>query len=132
MTNIKYKGYIGVLAVDADASVIRGHVVNTKDTITFQGKTVAEAKNAFKESVDDYLEFCKSLGEAPERPFSGQFMVRVKPEMHRDLTAVAQSKGVSVNKIVTGALKRAIRSGKASAELGSVETARTLRAKKPK
>ena len=111
---MKYKGYIGIVRVDTEARVIRGHVVNTRDTITFQGKTVADAEKAFKASVEDYLAFCKSLGEPPEKPFSGQFVVRLKPELHRDLTAVAQSKGVSVNKMVTGVLSRVAKAGKAS------------------
>jgi predicted HicB family RNase H-like nuclease len=66
-----HRGYIGVLHVDHDASVLRGKVVNTRNTITFQGRTVAEATQAFRDSVEDYLEFCKSLGEPPEKPFSG-------------------------------------------------------------
>jgi predicted HicB family RNase H-like nuclease len=66
-----HRGYIGALHADHNAGVLRGKVVNTRDTITFQGKTVAEATQAFRDSVDDYLEFCKSLGEHPEKPFSG-------------------------------------------------------------
>ena len=104
-----YKGYIGVAYVDDDADVIRGNVVNTRDTITFQGKTVSAARRAFRESVDDYLAFCASLGEPPEKPFSGKFLVRLSPQLHRELTAVAQAKGVSVNKLVTRQLARMAR-----------------------
>jgi predicted HicB family RNase H-like nuclease len=101
-----YKGYIGIARVDEDAGVIRGKVVNTRDTITFQGKSYEEAEAAFRDSVDDYLEFCESLGEAPDKPFSGTFLVRVSPEVHRDLTAIAQAQGVSVNKLVRRQLTR--------------------------
>jgi predicted HicB family RNase H-like nuclease len=101
-----YKGYIGVARVDEDAGVIRGKVVNTRDTITFQGKSFEEAEAAFRDSVDDYLEFCESLGEAPEKPFSGTFLVRVSPDVHRDLSAIAQAQGVSVNKLVSRQLTR--------------------------
>jgi predicted HicB family RNase H-like nuclease len=101
-----YKGYTGVFSVDPDANVIRGKVVDLKDTITFQGATVAEAVQAFRDSVDDYLKFCESLGEQPERPFSGSFLVRIKPQVHRGLTALAQSKGVSLNQLVVYQLTR--------------------------
>jgi predicted HicB family RNase H-like nuclease len=66
-----HKGYIGVLQVDHDAGVLRGKVVNTRDTITFQGKTIAEANQALRDSVEDYLKFCRSLGERPEMTFAG-------------------------------------------------------------
>ena len=61
---MKYKGYIGVIKIDTDAGVLRGHVTNTRDTITFQGKSVPEAIAEFRVSVDEYLDFCKSLGQA--------------------------------------------------------------------
>jgi predicted HicB family RNase H-like nuclease len=104
-----HKGYVGVLRVDQDAGVLRGKVINTRDTITFQGKTVEEATAAFHDSVDDYLEFCESLGESPEKPFSGRFVVRIKPELHRALSALAQARGTSVNKLVARQIARLTR-----------------------
>ena len=104
-----HKGYVGVAHVDLEAGVIRGKVVNTRDTITFQGKTVEEARTAFRDSVDDYLDFCASLGEEPEKPFSGKFLVRLNPEDHRSLTMMAQARGVSFNKFVGRVLKCVIR-----------------------
>jgi predicted HicB family RNase H-like nuclease len=101
-----YKGYVGLAEIDDEAGVLRGRVINTRDTITFQGATVEEARKAFVESVDDYLAFCGELGEEPEKPFSGRFLVRLKPEVHRDLNLIAQVKGVSVNRLVTRELGR--------------------------
>jgi predicted HicB family RNase H-like nuclease len=36
--------------------------------VTFQGDNVTEAKQAFYDSVDDYLEFCQERGKEPDRP----------------------------------------------------------------
>jgi predicted HicB family RNase H-like nuclease len=104
-----YKGYTAVDEVDHEAGVIRGHVIDLKDTITFQGRTVPEAVQAFHDSVDDYLEFRASLGESPEKPFSGKLLVRVKPKVHRGLTIAARSEGVSLNTLVTRELERIAR-----------------------
>lgn len=104
-----YKGYVGVLRIDDEANVIRGKVINTKDTITFQGKSVEDAVAAFHDSVDDYLAFCESLGEPPEKPFSGRVLVRLKPEVHRILALAAQSQGTSFNKLVSHALAKEAR-----------------------
>ena len=112
MSCMNYKGYIGELRVDLDAGVIRGKVVNTRDTITFQCKTVEEARGAFLDSVDDYLEFCASTGDPPEKPFSGRFVVRVRPEVHRELSALAQIRGISLNKLVLRQLSRLAKSAK--------------------
>lgn len=102
----EYKGYVGIFRVDDDADVIRGKVVNTKDTITFQGESVEQAVIAFHESVDDYMAFCESLGEKPEKPFSGKITIRLAPEVHRALNHVAQVKGVSFNRLVSQELKK--------------------------
>ena len=69
---MEYKGYIGVVEFDDEAGIFHGEVVNTRDVITFQGMSVAEIKKAFRESVDDYLEFCKKRGEESDKPFSGK------------------------------------------------------------
>lgn len=103
---IRHKGYVGLLQIDTDAGVLRGEVVNVNDTITFQGKTIEEATTAFRESVDDYLEFCQSLNRAPDKPFSGKLLVRLSPEMHRKVALIAKVKGTSVNRLVVSQLKR--------------------------
>ena len=46
-----YKGYLAGLYVDEEEAIIRGKVLNTRDTITFYGKTVEEALQAFRDSV---------------------------------------------------------------------------------
>jgi predicted HicB family RNase H-like nuclease len=53
-----YKGYIEQVDVDNSAEFFYGEVINICDVITFQGKTIAEVKKAFRESIDDYLAFC--------------------------------------------------------------------------
>jgi predicted HicB family RNase H-like nuclease len=69
---MQYKGYSGKIENDDDAEIFHGEVIGLRDVITFQGKTVDEIKQAFRESVDDYLEFCVQLGQAPEKPLCSQ------------------------------------------------------------
>jgi predicted HicB family RNase H-like nuclease len=40
------------------------------------------------------------------RPFSGRFMVRVPPELHRNLATQAAESGISLNRLVTHKLSR--------------------------
>ncbi len=71
-TMMEYKGYISKAEFDDEVGVIHGEVINTLDVITFQGESVADLKQAFQESVDDYLEFCETRGETPDKPFSAR------------------------------------------------------------
>jgi predicted HicB family RNase H-like nuclease len=64
-----YRGYEAVVRFDQDAGVFHGEVINTRDVITFQGRSVKGLKKAFEESVEDYLAFCEGRGEKPDKPF---------------------------------------------------------------
>lgn len=100
-----YKGYQGAIEYDEEAKVFTGEVINTRDVITFQGRSVQELERAFRESVDDYLQFCKSRNEEPEKPFSGNLMVRMSPALHRHIALEARRTGKSVNRYIIDQLK---------------------------
>lgn len=102
---MKYQGYIGHVQFDEEAEIFHGEVINTRDVITFQGNTVKTLQKAFKDSVDDYLVFCKERGENPERPFSGTLNLRLDPELHQAAYIAAKTSGVSLNTWITQAIK---------------------------
>lgn len=102
---MEYKGYTGrITAVDEKQGLLHGQVSDITDVITFEGKTAEELLAAFRESVDDYLEFCEARKEGPDRPFSGKFMVRVSPDLHRKAALAARRSGLSLNALVTAAI----------------------------
>jgi predicted HicB family RNase H-like nuclease len=92
---LEYKGYFGT--VEADQGTFVGRVAGLRDVITFVGSTFAEVEKAFRDSVDDYLDFCAKRGEQPDRPYSGKIPLRVSPEIHRRAALRAQAEGVSLN-----------------------------------
>ncbi len=104
---MKFKGYTGKVEFDEEAELFHGEVVDTRDVITFQGKDVKELKQAFKDSINDYLDFCRSRGEKPDKPFSGKILVRISPELHHALYVKACQKGRSINAVVEEALCKA-------------------------
>lgn len=97
---MKYKSYAAVVSFDEDANVFHGEVINTRDVITFQGTTVAALKKAFRESVEDYLAFSKERGEEPDKSFSGNFILRIRPDLHRQLYTQAKQSGKSLNAFI--------------------------------
>lgn len=105
---MKYKGYIGHVEYDDKAKIFHGKVVGLRDIITFQGKSVKELEQAFKDSIDDYLAWCKERGEKPEKTFSGTFNLRISPDLHAKLFVEASTAGMSLNSYITHTLQRVI------------------------
>ena len=100
-----YKGYTGVLEVDVDDGVLHGTVSGIRDVIHFEGTTVAEVKASFRQLIDAYLAMCEEEGMAPDKPYSGKLLVRMTPDMHRDLARKADSAARSMNELVNDALR---------------------------
>jgi predicted HicB family RNase H-like nuclease len=105
---MSYKGYVGRIEFDDEANLFHGEVVNTRDVITFQGKSVDEIRSAFLESVDDYLAFCEERGEPAENPCSGRLLTRISPQLHRQLSVAAAAEGTSLNHWVAERLQQAV------------------------
>lgn len=103
---MKYKGYVGVVEFDHEAKIFHGDVIGLKDVITFQGTSVDELEQAFKDSIDDYLAWCAERDEKPEKMFSGKLHVRMNPELHADLAAQALHQKISLNDLIIAKLSR--------------------------
>lgn len=104
---LTYKGYIGKVELDEEENELHGRVINTRDMITFIGRTVQEAKRALKESVDAHLAFCAAQGVEPGKPYSGKILLRVAPELHAAAVAQAAIEDQSLNEYLKSLLERA-------------------------
>lgn len=105
---LEYKGYHGKVEFVEEAGLFHGEVVDLRDVITFQGKSVDELELAFRESIDDYLDFCQQRNEEPDRPFTGRFMLRLPSDVHRKVYLGAKKDGKSLNEYITEKLTDAI------------------------
>lgn len=107
---MKYKGYQGHVTYDEDAKIFHGEVVGLRDVITFQGDSVKELEHAFKDSIDEYLAFCKKLNRSPEKPFSGKLLLRLPPEIHERIAYEAEKSGLSLNAWIKRGLQQLLSS----------------------
>lgn len=105
---LKYRGYTGYVEFDDEAELLHGEVLDTRDVITFQGRTVSELRTAFRDSIDDYLDFCAQRNEKPDKPFSGKFVVRLPSDLHHRAYIKAVEQGKSLNQFVVESLQRVI------------------------
>ena len=105
---MEYKGYVAVVEFDEEAELFHGEVVNLRDVVTFQGKSVRELRKEFQASVDDYLQFCEERNEEPDKPFSGKILVRVDPELHREIYLNSRADDKSLNTWIAERLDAAV------------------------
>ena len=104
---LNYKGYTGRAEYDDESGLLHGEVLDLRDVVTFQGRSVDDLETAFRDSIDDYLEFCAQRGEVPDKPFSGRLMLRLPPALHRRVYVRAQHEGKSLNQWISEWLEKA-------------------------
>lgn len=66
----KYKGYEAHIEYDDEDNIYVGKLSRIKDLIIFEGETITEFEEMFKQAVDNYLEFCAEIGKEPDKPQS--------------------------------------------------------------
>ncbi len=107
MATMQYRDYVARIMLDERRGVLHGRVENLADVISFEGATVEELQKEFEESVNLYLKVCKKRGIEPKRPYSGKFVVRLNPTLHREIAVAADRQGESINRWVERALEQA-------------------------
>lgn len=106
MDLLNYKGYHGSVECAFDQDVLHGKVLFINDLVTYEATTPSELKAEFEAAVDDYIETCAAIGKPAEKAFSGQFNVRVKPELHQQASVRAAKEKKSLNAVVAEALEQ--------------------------
>ena len=104
--SMNYKGYTAVIGYEEGDEVLFGKVIGIRDEITFEGTCVKELQEAFKEAVDDYLSYCEEEGIEPSKPYSGNFIVRIPSELHREISELSELEGISLNKWAIDAFEK--------------------------
>lgn len=107
MNAMKYKGYFAKVDFDSEDRIFIGHIIGIRDVVGFHGESVAELEKSFQEAVDNYLDACKRLDQKPNKPYSGNLMLRVPAETHASVAAAAEADGKSINQWAAGVLENA-------------------------
>ena len=104
MNLVKYKDYYAKVDYDAEDCVLVGTVLDMSDSLSFYAESPGDVMPMFVQCVDNYLDHCREVGKVPEKSYTGQFNVRIKPALHRQLAYRAALEEVSLNRIVERAL----------------------------
>ncbi len=108
---MEYKGYLARIDYDGEDHCFHGLVVNIADTVHFEGSTVDELEQAFRDSVDEYIDFCHRRGEEPDTPDSGELRLYLDPTLRREAGLAAALAGESLNTFIANTLKQTVRAG---------------------
>lgn len=108
INSLKYGHYTATILYNSYDEVFYGKIIGINDLISFEGSSVSELKEAFKEAIEDYIETCKDLGKPPEKAYKGTFNVRVTPVIHRKAALLAAQHQLTLNDFVKTAMTYAI------------------------
>lgn len=109
MSNLlSYKNYNGTVEYSKEDSCLFGKVIGIKSLLSYEGDSVKELEQDFRNVIDEYLEDCKERNVEPEQPFKGTFNVRISPELHRNIAVYAIEHGKSLNAAVEEAIGRMV------------------------
>ncbi len=80
-------------------------------SLSWLAESQETALKGIREVVEEAINDMKDCGESPPLPlsrrkFSGKFMVRIPPEIHRRLAIKAEEEGISLNRLVSAKLSR--------------------------
>jgi predicted HicB family RNase H-like nuclease len=105
MKYLEYKGYTGSIEYSPEDNLLYGKVLGINGLISFEGQTGADLENDFHAAIDAYLEYCKSNGIEPDKPFKGSFNVRISPSLHQKAALLAKEAKVSLNNFIAEAIR---------------------------
>jgi predicted HicB family RNase H-like nuclease len=107
---MEYKGYVASVCYESDAHCFHGIVVNISDTVHFEGTSVDELEKAFRDSVDEYIDFCHRQGEEPEQPEAAEFRLHLDPTLRREAALAAALEGEKLDTFIANSLRYSVRS----------------------
>ena len=103
-----YKDFYGSAHYSTDDDVFYGKIEGINDLVTFEGKSVNELKQAFHDSVEDYIKICKETGKSIYKSYKGSFNVRIDPDIHLRAAQKALILGISLNQLIQKAIEKEV------------------------
>lgn len=108
MNTLKYKGYLGSVGFSEKDQVFYGKIEGIDGLVNFEGDSVKGLTDAFHDAVDDYIVYCEEAGIPAHKSYSGSLNIRISPETHSYVAALAKQAGVSINAFIKNALEQRV------------------------
>jgi predicted HicB family RNase H-like nuclease len=100
-------GQQAVITYDPDIDMFRGEFVGLNGGADFYATDIDGLRHEGRLSLEAFLEECVRRGVEPRKRFSGKFVLRVEPAVHRAAAVAAAAHGESLNQWVSGVIAAA-------------------------
>lgn len=90
-------GYKAVIKYDPEIGLFRGEFLGLNGGADFYASSVEGLRKEGKKSLEVFLKMCAEDGVNPRRKFSGRFNLRISPDLHERIAALADTSGKSIN-----------------------------------
>lgn len=104
-TLLQHRGYYGSIEASPEDNCLFGKLQFIRALVSYEGETVAQLSQSFRDAVEDYLDTCANLGQDPELPCKGSFNVRVGHDLHLAASVAATRDKISLNDLTRKALR---------------------------
>lgn len=105
---MQVEGYKAKIEYDPELDQFRGEILGLNGSADFYGKSPAELRKEFKNSLKIFLEVCKEKKISPMKEFSGKFNLRIPPRLHGEIATRAAAEDKSINQWVSEVLKQTV------------------------
>ena len=105
---LSYKNYNGTVEYSREDDCLFGKVIGLRSLLSYEGNSVRELEEGFRQVIDEYLDDCEVRGVSPEQPYKGTFNIRISPELHRTIAVYAIEHKKTLNSVVEEAISKLI------------------------
>lgn len=105
MNTMVIEGVKAVITYDPEIKMFRGEFVGLNGGADFYAADVEGLEREGRMSLKVFMDMCREEGVEPFKKFSGKFNVRIPPELHAEIVAVAEAHGMSLNQWVERSLR---------------------------
>lgn len=108
MKNVmKFGEYEAVISFDPDIALFRGEFIGLNGGADFYADSIAKLRKEGEISLKVFLDLAKEKRIEPKKHFSGQFVLRLKPDVHKRYVLLAKANNISLNQMLSRTLEQA-------------------------
>ena len=108
MNIMEVDGYRARIQYDSDLDQFRGEILGLNGSADFYGKSLANLRKEFKNSLNVFLEVCEEKDISPTKEYSGRFNLRISARLHSEIAVRATGADKSINQWVSETLENSV------------------------
>ncbi len=104
---MNFGDYEAVISFDPEIAMFRGEFVGLNGGADFYADSIKKLRKEGETSLRLFLEFAEEKKIEPRKRFSGQFVLRLRPEVHKKFAMMAKANNTSLNQLLSQTLEQA-------------------------